>query len=135
MPFFNLIIGFAIFALLYFYAHFFISSRDIKYLNYLLGLFLLAQSGQLLVFMLIENELIIYVPILLKLFCPFYYTVPAFIYLYTVGFINNRVSLRKIDYLHFLPAVLPIIDDGPSYLTLSIHWETIARERNRYGVL
>ena len=131
MPFFSLIIGFAIFVLLYFSANFFASSRDVRYLNYLLGLVLLARSGQLLVFLLIDSELIIYVPVLLKLFCPLYYTVPAFIYLYTIGFINNRTGLRKIDYLHFLPGVLAIIDDSPWYLSPSIHWDTIALELAR----
>jgi AraC-like DNA-binding protein len=89
---------------------------------------LLGRFGQVLVFLLIDDGLIIHAPILLKLFSPLYYTVPAFIYLYTLGFVNNRTSLRKIDYLHFLPGLIAMIDDIPWYLSPSINWNTIAYE-------
>jgi AraC-like DNA-binding protein len=94
----------------------------------LLGLFLFARFTQIAVFLLIDNELIIYVPILLKLFCPLYYVAPGFIYLYTVGIVNNRKKLRKIDYLHFLPGLVSFIDDLPWYFSSSINWDAITLE-------
>jgi AraC-like DNA-binding protein len=128
MPFVSLTIVFALIVILSFSVHYFISKRGIRYLNYLLGLFLFARFTQIAVFLLIDNELIIYVPILLKLFCPLYYVAPGFIYLYTVGIVNNHKKLRKIDYLHFLPGLVSFIDDLPWYFSSSINWDAITQE-------
>lgn len=128
MPFVSLTIVFALIVILSFSVHYFISKRGIRYLNYLLGLFLFARFTQIAVFLLIDNELIIYVPILLKLFCPLYYVAPGFIYLYTVGIVNNQKKLRKIDYLHFLPGLVSFIDDLPWYFSHSINWDAITLE-------
>lgn len=128
MPFISLTTLFAVVIILSFAVHSLISNRGVRYLNYLFGLFLLARFGQLLVFLLIDNELIVHVPVLLKLFCPLYYAAPSFVYLYTVGFVNNRTGLRKIDYLHFLPGMIAVVDDIPWYFSPAIHWDTIARE-------
>lgn len=128
MPIVSLTIVFALIVILSFSVHSFISKRGIRYLNYLLGLFLFARFTQIAVFLLIDNELIIYVPILLKLFCPLYYVAPGFIYLYTVGIVNNQKKLRKIDYLHFLPGLVSFIDDLPWYFSPSINWDAITLE-------
>ena len=128
MPFVSLTIVFALIVILSFSVHYFISKRGIRYLNYLLGLFLFARFTQIAVFLLIDNELIIYVPILLKLFCPLYYVAPGFIYLYTVGIVNNQKKLRKSDYLHFLPGLVSFIDDLPWYFSSSINWDAITQE-------
>jgi AraC-like DNA-binding protein len=128
MPIISLTIVFTLVILLSFSLHSLVSKRGAKYLNYLLGLFLFARFGQLTIFLLIDNELIIYAPILLKLFCPLYYAAPSFIYLYTVGIVNNRKRLRKIDYLHFLPGLIAIIDNLPWYFSPSINWNDIAQQ-------
>jgi AraC-like DNA-binding protein len=128
MPFVSLTIVFALIVILSFSVHYFISKRGIRYLNYLLGLFLFARFTQIAVFLLIDNELIIYAPILLKLFCPLYYVAPGFIYLYTIGIVNNQKKLRKIDYLHFLPGLVSFIDDLPWYFSSSINWDAITLE-------
>lgn len=128
MPFVSLTIVFALIVILSFSVDYFISRKGVKYLNYLIGLFLFARFTQVAVFLLIDNELIVYVPVLLKLFCPLYYVAPALIYLYTVGLINNRTGLRKIDYLHFLPGLISVIDDLPWYFSPSINWDEIAQE-------
>lgn len=128
MPFVSLTIVFALVVILSFSIHFFISKRGVRYLNYLLGLFLFARFAQVAVFLLIDNELIIYVPILLKLFCPLYYVAPAFVYLYIEGQANNRTHLRKTDYLHFLPGLISFIDDLPWYFSPSVNWDSISQE-------
>jgi AraC-like DNA-binding protein len=125
MPFVSLSIVFVLIVILSFSVHYLISKSGIRYLNYLIGLFLFARLTQVLVFLLIDNELIIYAPILLKLFCPLYYIAPSFIYLYTVGLVNNRVRLRKIDYLHFLPGLISLIDDLPWYFSPSVNWDAV----------
>lgn len=128
MPFVSLTLVFALIVILSFSIHSFISKRGIRYLNYLLGLFLFARFTQVLVFLLIDTELIAYVPVLLKLFCPLYYVAPSLVYLYTVGLVKNRPRLRKIDYLHFLPGFISFIDDLPWYFSPSVNWDSITQE-------
>jgi AraC-like DNA-binding protein len=128
MPFVSLTIVFVLIVTLSFSIHSFISKRGVKYLNYLLGFFLLARFTQVAVFLLIDNELIVYAPVLLKIFCPLFYVAPALVYLYTVGLVNNQTYLRKIDYLHFLPGIISIIDDIPWYFSPSINWDSITQE-------
>lgn len=128
MPIISLTLVFTLIVILSYAIHSFISTRGIKYLNYLLGLFLFARFGQTAVYLLIDNELIIYVPALLKLFCPLYYIAPSLVYLYTSGLINNYTGLRKVDYLHFIPGLISFIDDLPWYFSPSINWNEIAAE-------
>lgn len=128
MPVLALIIGFALVILLTFSIHSFNSKRGVLYLNYILFLVLFGRFGQALVFLLIDNGLITRIPVLLKLFCPLYYAAPALVYLYTVGFVNNRTALRKTDYLHFIPAIIAIIDDIPWYFSPSVNWDKIISE-------
>jgi AraC-like DNA-binding protein len=92
--------------LLSFSVYLFISQRGLKSLNYLLAVFVFARFGQLLINTLIDNGLVVFVPLLSIIISPLYYVAPAIVYLYTVGFVNNRVRLRKIDWLHFLPGVI-----------------------------
>lgn len=128
MPIISLTIVFTLIVILSYAIHTFISNRGIKYLNYLLGLFLFARFGQMAVYLLIDSEFIIYAPALLKLFCPLYYIAPSIVYLYTVGLVNNYTKLRRIDYLHFLPGLFSFIDDLPWYFSPSINWNSIASE-------
>lgn len=128
MPVISLTIVFTLIVILSFSIHTFLSKKGVRYLNYLLGLFLFARFTQVLVFLLIDNELIIYFPALLKLFCPLYYIAPSFVYLYTIGLVNNRTQLRIIDYLHFLPGLISFIDDIPWYFSPSINWDAVTQE-------
>jgi len=89
-----------------FSVYLFISQRGLKSLNYLLALFVFARFGQLLINTLIDNSLFAFVTLLSIIISPLYYVAPAIVYLYTVGFVNNRIRLRKIDWLHFLPGVI-----------------------------
>lgn len=128
MPIISLTLVFTLIVILSYAIHSFISTRGIKYLNYLLGLFLFARFGQMFVYLLIDNELIVYAPALLKLFCPLYYIAPSLVYLYTVGLLNDQTSLRKKDYLHFIPGLISFVDDLPWYFSSSINWNEIAAE-------
>lgn len=107
----NVIIVFTLVVILSFGIQLTISKRGIKYLNYLLGLFVFARFGQLLIHFLIEQKHFVLIPFLTTVFSPLYYVAPAIVYLYTVGFLNNRTSLKKIDYLHFLPGILILVDN------------------------
>lgn len=95
------------------------AKRGTKYLNYLLAFFAFARFGQLLVYLLIDNQFFLFIPFLTTVFSPLFHVVPAILYLYTVGFLNNRSSLKKIDYLHFLPGILILADN--IYWHLSDH--------------
>ena len=96
---------FILIILLSFSVYLFISNRGLKSLNYLLAVFVFARFGQLLINTLIDNSLFAFVP-LLSIISPLYYVAPAIVYLYTIGFVHNRIRLRKIDWLHFLPGIL-----------------------------
>jgi AraC-like DNA-binding protein len=128
MPFVSFSIVFILIVTLLFSIHAFVSKSGIKYYNYLLGFYLLARFAHVGNFLLIDNELIVYVPFLLKLFCPLIYVAPSFVYLYIVALVNNQTHLRKIDYWHFLPGLISIVDDIPWYFSPSINWDTIAQE-------
>ena len=113
----NIIIAFTLVVILFFAVQLTLSKRGIKHLNYLLALFAFARFGQLLTLLLIEEKHFILIPFLTTVFSPLFYVSPAIVYLYTVGFLNNRTSFKKIDYLHFLPGIFVLVDNVLWYLS------------------
>ena len=107
----NVIIVFTLIVLLSFALQLVMAKRGTKYLNYLLAFIAFARFGQLSVYLLIDKQFFFFVPFLTTVFSPLFYVAPAILYLYTVGFLNNRTSLKKIDYLHFLPGILILADN------------------------
>jgi len=89
---------------------------------------LFARAGQIIVYLLIlSNQLAIF-PFFLKLFTPFYFAAPACFYLYIIGFINDRKSFRKIEWLHFIPVILAVIHVLPWHFSPPIQWGAIAKQ-------
>lgn len=97
-------------------------------LNLLLALIFFARFGQIVVYLLIVSRQLAVFPFILKVFTPFYYAVPACLYLYIKGFINDRASLRRIEWLHFIPVILAIIHVLPWHLSPQIQWDAIAKQ-------
>jgi AraC-like DNA-binding protein len=64
----------------------------------------------------INNGLIISIPFLVRLLSPFLYLFAPLMYLYVKKAINGKPALTKIDYLHFLPALIHFIDLIPFFL-------------------
>ncbi|RQO66036.1 hypothetical protein DBR43_27740 [Pedobacter sp. KBW06] len=116
------------FFLLLFSLHLFFAKRGIKLLNYLLALLFLSKFGQVLISLLIHsNQKDIY-PVLYQLFTPLWYVAPACFYLYTTNFIQGNQRLRKLQWLHFIPAILVLVHLFPWNSSLAINWASIAAQ-------
>lgn len=66
---------------------------------------------------LIKTGYILYVPWLFRLPSPLYYAMFPAVYLYLRMTIRDQTRLRKFEWLHFLPAVLHLIEYLPFYLS------------------
>lgn len=106
----------------------FYAKQGNRMLNLLLALIFFARFGQIVVYLLIVSRQLAVFPFILKVFTPFYYAVPACLYLYIKGFINDRASLRRIEWLHFIPVILAIIHVLPWHLSPQIQWDAIAKQ-------
>ena len=67
-------------------------------------------------YLLVLSKLIVEVPLLYRVGCPFYYLVPPLIYFYCRSVLKNENKFRKWDFLHFLPVILTTIDLLPYYV-------------------
>lgn len=61
-------------------------------------------------------------------FTPFFYAAPACFYLYVSHFVSGKTQLKKIEWLHFLPAFVALIHALPWSLDVAIDWKAIAKE-------
>lgn len=66
---------------------------------------------------LIQTGYILYVPWLFRLPSPLYYAMFPAVYLYLRMTILDQTRLRKIGWLHFLPALLHLIEYMPYYIS------------------
>lgn len=71
---------------------------------------------------------IIDIPYILLFFTPVYYAAPVFGYLFIKSLLNQRTKLRPIEYLHFIPAVLSIIEICICNFLTPINYNQIARD-------
>lgn len=106
----------------------FISRKFSPLLSNLLLIWISSRFFELLIYNLIETGEIIHAPYLLRISFPLLYAAPASIFLYVNSLIHSRTKLRRIDYLHFIPAVLAIIDLYPWYFSPTINWNEIVGE-------
>jgi len=121
------------FFLLLFSLHLFFAKRGIRLLNYLLALLLFSSFGQVLISLMIHSDHKASYPVLYQLFTPLWYISPACFYLYTTNFIQGGQQLRRLQWLHFIPAILALIHLSPWNLAFPINWTLIATqiEENR----
>jgi len=87
-------------------------------INKLLGIVLLTRSGMNILFLMIVTGYIVQYPLVLKSLAPFYYVIPAMIFLYIKGHLIKDSKFKKQDVLHFLPFVFGIVDVLPFYLNI-----------------
>jgi len=114
--------------LFFFVIRLLISRKVSPLVSNLLLIWISSRFFELLSFYLIETGLITQAPYLLRISFPLLYAAPASIYLYVNSLIHNRTKLRRIDYLHFIPAVLALIDLYPWYFSPAINWNEITAE-------
>jgi len=97
-------------------------------LRVLLFLWVFVRFHQLLCFCLVETGYITQIPFILRFSFPLYYAAPACVFLYTNALINNRKKLSSIEYLHFIPAILAVIEIYPWYFSPSLNTDLLVAE-------
>lgn len=93
------------------------------YLNKLFGLIMLSRGFQMLYYIFVTTGQSFFVSGMFKPLNPFFFAIPACVYLYTRGFIKDESQMQPKDWLHFIPVLLAIIDIIPWYFI-----ETSTRE-------
>ena len=97
-------------------------------LRAILFLWVFVRFHQLLCFCLVEIGYISQIPFILRFAFPLYYAAPACIFLYTNALIHNRKKLSSIEYLHFIPAILALIEIYPWYFSPSLDTDLLVAE-------
>ena len=98
------------------------------FLNTLLFIWIFVRFHQVLCLYLVETGYIVQIPFILRFSFPLYYAVPACVFLYINSLINNKNKLSPIEYLHFIPAILAIIEIYPWYFSSSINTDLLVAE-------
>jgi AraC-like DNA-binding protein len=88
----------------------------LKSTQLLLAINLLGITFGSIVICLVETKFILNVPFLFRLPSPVYYLMFPAAYLYVKLMLNNRSSLNKMEYLHFIPALVHLVEMTPFYL-------------------
>ena len=97
-------------------------------LRTILFLWVFVRFHQLFSFCLVETGYITQIPFFLRFAVPLYYVAPACIFLYTNALIHNKKKLSSIEYLHFIPAILAIIEIYPWYFSPSLDTDLLLAE-------
>jgi AraC-like DNA-binding protein len=97
-------------------------------LRTILFLWVFVRFHQLFSFCLVETGYITQIPFFLRFAFPLYYVAPACIFLYTNALIHNKKKLSSIEYLHFIPAILAIIEIYPWYFSPSLDTDLLLAE-------
>ena len=98
------------------------------FLNTLLFVWIFVRFHQVLCLYLVETGYIIQIPFILRFSFPLYYAAPACVFLYINALINNRSKLSPIEYLHFIPAILAMIEIYPWYFSPSLDTDLLFAE-------
>lgn len=88
----------------------------LKSTQLLLAINLLGITFGSIVICLVETRFILKAPFLFRLPSPVYYLMFPAAYLYVKLMLNNRSSLNKMEYLHFIPALVHLVEMTPFYL-------------------
>ncbi|RBQ09991.1 helix-turn-helix domain-containing protein [Pedobacter miscanthi] len=135
MQFVNFLSGTTCFFLLLISLHLFFAKNGNRTQNILLSLLLFARFGQVLNSLFITTGRAEPLSIFFQLFTPLYFAAPACFYLYITGFVYERTTIKKRDFLHFIPAVLAIIHIIPWPGLAPIDWNVIVKELHAEGYL
>jgi AraC-like DNA-binding protein len=93
-----------------------LKNRIVKTTQFLLALNLLGVTLASMVICLIETSLILKVPFFFRLPSPVYYLMFPAAFLYVKLVLYDRIKLKKVEYLHFIPALVHLIEMMPFYL-------------------
>ena len=129
----NLLISTSCLFLLLFSMHLFFSKKGNKLLNIFLSVIFFARFGQILTSLFFKSGQPNTLAFFHQIFTPFYYAAPACFYLYITGFLQDRKNLQKIEWLHFLPALLAIIHFIPCHFSTTLNWNLIGSQLAENG--
>ncbi|MCX2575898.1 helix-turn-helix domain-containing protein [Pedobacter sandarakinus] len=94
---------------------------------------LFAKFGQVFNALLISLREPALLSYLYQIFTPLFFAAPACFYLYINGFINQRKGLKKLEWLHFIPALLALIHVIPWPHLAPLNWELISLQLTENG--
>lgn len=129
----NFLVSTSCLFLLLFSMHLFFAKKTNKLLNILLSIIFFGRFGQIFVSLLITSGHQNILPFFHQAFTPLYYAAPACFYLYLTSFIHGRTQLRKLDWLHFIPALLAIIHVFPWQMATPLNWDIITKQLQESG--
>ena len=93
-----------------------VKNKSFRTANVLLGINLFGICMIALVITVVESGLILKVPHFFRLPSPLYYLMFPAAYLYVKTILSDRTRLQKKDYLHFIPALIHLIEMMPFYV-------------------
>ena len=96
-----------------FCAHLLLTKNGNIFLNRLLGILILLRACQFLFVWLTQNGQIQHLAYVYKIPYALLYITPALFYLYIKGFISDQTSLKRHEWLHFLPLIIGVADMLP----------------------
>lgn len=124
MLFLSLISIAVVFLLFLFCGHLLLTRNGNIYLNRILAILCLARGCQFLFVGLSQNGELDHLVYIYKIPYPFLYITPALFYLYVKGFISDQTSLKRYEWLHFLPLIIGIAEMVP-WLTSSLEYKKL----------
>ena len=122
MLFLSLISIAVVFLLFLFCGHLLLTRNGNIYLNRILAILCLARGCQFLFVGLSQNGELHHFAYIYKIPYPLLYITPALFYLYVKGFISDQTSLKRYEWLHFLPLIIGMAEMLP-WLTSSLEYK------------
>lgn len=95
----------------------FTRGKNQPYANRLLGVVIFTWGWYALLYLLVITGWLRYMPGIYRVGSPLYYLIPACSYLYTRSILLEETRFRKYDWVHFLPAVINVVDLLPFYFS------------------
>lgn len=105
-----------------------VKNKLLRLANLLLGLNLLGISCISIMIVVVESRLILQVPHFYRMPSPLYYVMFPAAYLYVKLIVEDRTHLKRTEYLHFLPAILHLLEMLPYYLMSTDEKLTVLNE-------
>lgn len=130
MDIYNLIFSAISFLFFVFVLHLIFTRKQHKALGRFLGILIFARMGQMLTFIAIRSGYIEAFSVLYRIFSPFYYLMPAALYLYIITLLNRGQENKKI-WPHFIPFCIAVIHFIPWPTENKVDWLALADDIQR----
>ncbi len=133
MQFVNFLAGTTCFFLLLISLHLFFAKNGNRKQNILLSILLFSRFGQMLNSLFITTGSAAPLSISFQFFTPLYFAAPACFYLYITGFVQEKKTIEKRDFLHFIPAAIALIHVIPWPGSAVLDWNLIVTQLHADG--